>query len=354
MKRILTFLFIICICTAAYADYIIVSRSANIREKPTSESDIVYKAQRGEYLSLLDSLKQYNGYYYIETQDGARGYIYRTLVRRYLGGIPPEALEKPDENEIYGTGQIPADYYTGTENQTGERLKAQLHSIIRNHKVFSYDELWDILAVTDQDMQNPDHVILIYSGRSQNAAERDRGTKYNYLAHGFTLIDSWNREHIWAKSHGFANETDTPYTDLHHIRPADRSTNSARNTRSFDNCLKQYFDNGGTVQTECYTSETEWKWEPPDDEKGDIARMIFYMDVRYEGQDMDLEIVDYLPEKGTKEKMMGKLSTLKEWHKQDPVDNWERRRNQIIYEKYQGNRNPFIDHPEWVAKIWGN
>ena len=354
MKRILTFLFIMFFCIASYADYIIVSRNANIREEPTSESGIVCKVQRGEYLVLLDSLKQYNGYYLIETQDGINGYIYRTLVRRYLGSIPPKAIVKPEETEMYGAGQVPDDYYIGTENLTGGKLKAQLHFVIRNHKVFSYDELWDALAVTDQDIHNPDHVILIYSGRSQSATQRDMGTNYNYLAHGFTLIDSWNREHVWAKSHGFKNKTDTPYTDLHHLRPADRSTNSARNTRSFDNCMKQYFDNGGMVQTECYTSDTEWKWDPRDEVKGDIARMIFYMDVRYEGQEMDLEIVDYLPEKGTKEKIMGKLSTLKEWHEQDPVDNWERRRNQIIYEKYQGNRNPFIDHPEWVVKIWGN
>ncbi len=353
MKRTFAFLIIICFCAAVYADYIIVSRNANIREEPSSVSDVVYKAQRGEYLILLDSLKQYNGYYYIRTQDGINGYIYRTLVRRYLGSIPPEAIEKPEDTEIYGTGRVPSDYYASTDNLTGEKLKARLHAIIRNHKFFSYNELWDILAETDQDVHNPDRVILIYSGRSQSTAQRDRGTRYNYLAHGFTLNDSWNREHVWAKSHGFPNETDTPYTDLHHIRPVDRSINSARNTRSFDNCLKQYFDNGGTVQTECYTSDTEWKWEPPDNEKGDVARMIFYMDVRYEGQHMDLEIVDYLPEKGNKEKIMGKLSALKEWHRQDPVDNWERRRNNIIYEKYQGNRNPFIDHPEWVWEIWG-
>ena len=354
VKRILTFLFIVCLCLATHADYIIVSRSANIRVEPTTESDIVCNVQRGEYMVLIDSLKQYNGYYHVETQDGIRGYIYRTLVRRYRGSIPPEAIVNPEEAEYFGALKIPDDYYIGTEDLTGEKLKAQLHSIIRDHKVFSYDELWDILAETDKDMHHPDHVILIYSGRSQSAAQRDMGTNYNYLAHGFTLGDSWNREHIWAKSHGFENETDTPYTDLHHIRSADRSTNSARNTRSFDNCPNQYFDNGGRVQTKCYTSDTEWKWEPPDEVKGDVARMIFYMDVRYEGPEMDLEIVDYLPERGTKEKIMGRLSTLKEWHEQDPVDNWERRRNQIIYEKYQGNRNPFIDHPEWVVKIWGN
>jgi endonuclease I len=84
------------------------------------------------------------------------------------------------------------------------------------------------------------------------------------------------------------------------------------------------------------------------------------MAVRYEGylkdgvKIDDLEIIDEIIPKGSKEPKMGKLSTLLEWHTQDPVDNWERRRNHIIYSKYQGNRNPFIDFPEFADKIWGN
>lgn len=80
--------------------------------------------------------------------------------------------------------------------------------------------------------------------------------------------------------------------------------------------------------------------------------MIFYMAVRYEGPAYNLEIVDHVVPKGNKYPIIGKLSTLLEWHKNDPVDNWERRRNHIIYLKYQGNRNPFIDYPQWVEIIW--
>ncbi len=95
-------------------------------------------------------------------------------------------------------------------------------------------------------------------------------------------------------------------------------------------------------------------FEPADNVKGDVSRMLFYMDVRYEGNDDskvgDLSLVD---KTGTSGNELGKLCTLLEWHAQDPVSNWERRRNERIYER-QGNRNPFIDHPEWASSIYGD
>jgi len=257
-------------------------------------------------------------------------------------------------SNLIGVGQIPPDYYGATTGLTGENLKIHLHKIICNHKKFTYNQAWDAIAKTDCDDITGENVVLLYTLRSQPAAHRDRGTSYNYTTNGYTLNDSWNREHVWPKSHGFPKESDTAYTDLHHLRPADRSVNSARNTRSFDYCTDVYFDNGGTVETVCKTSREQWTWEPPDEVKGDIARMLFYMAVRYEGPDYDLEIVDSIIPSGNKKPIIGKLSVLLEWHKNDPVDNWERRRNHVIYHDYQGNRNPFIDHPEWVELIWGN
>ena len=275
--------------------------------------------------------------------------------RLHTGPVSEQEKQTEASNSavnVFGIGQIPVGYYSGTETLKGEALKKKLHMIIRNHKVFTYDQAWEILAVTDQDPGNPDNVVLLYTLRSQQAFFRDRGTTFDYSANGYSLIDSWNREHVWAKSHGFPNPSDTAYSDLHHLRPADRSTNSARNTRSFDLCTEIYFDNSGTVETPCYTSSNTWSWEPPDEVKGDIARMLFYMAVRYEGPGYDLELVDYVVNKGNKEPMLGNLSTLLEWHYNDPVDNWERTRNHIIYTQYQGNRNPFIDNPHWVEAIW--
>ena len=140
-------------------------------------------------------------------------------------------------------------------------------------------------------------------------------------------------------------------TDLHHIRPADVSVNSRRGHLDFDNGGEIYQDNDGL--TECrYDGDS---WEPRKAVKGDVARIIFYMAVRYEGQDgnvPDLKVTDIIMV-DTKQGFHGKLSTLLKWHKEDPVDYFERRRNERVYE-LQKNRNPFIDHPEFVDEIWGD
>lgn len=100
-------------------------------------------------------------------------------------------------------------------------------------------------------------------------------------------------------------------------------------------------------------SNESWTWEARDEVKGDVARMMFYMVIRYEGDDNepDLELTDSLLHRSSKAPLHARLSVLLEWHINDPVNVIERRRNDIIY-SYQGNRNPFIDHPEYVVLIW--
>jgi len=114
-----------------------------------------------------------------------------------------------------------------------------------------------------------------------------------------------------------------------------------------------YLDNG--VATGCYTSTDKWAWQPRKEVQGDAACIIFYMATRYEGEngEPDLKVVDYLPAKGDKSPVHGKLSTLLIWNKRDTVDSFERHRNDVVY-SYQHNRNPFIDHPEFVNRIWGS
>jgi len=241
---------------------------------------------------------------------------------------------------------IPEGYYAGTEGKSGEELKQILHTIIRGHTRISYSAAYTALQNTDEDPLNPQNVILLYTGRSQHEDYQDHGSTYDYEQFGGTYNDSWNREHVWPKSHGFPNDTDTAYTDIHHLRPADRTVNSARGTKDFD---------WGTIRhdeaTECFYDSTVW--EPRDAVKGDVARMIFYMTVRYENPNTyDLEMVDYTGT-STYTPYLGKKSTLLEWHLQDPPDDFEQRRNDVIY-GIQHNRNPFIDHPEFASYIWGD
>jgi len=246
---------------------------------------------------------------------------------------------------LYSCASKYEGYYHSVKRLKGDKLKSSLHKIIKDHVEFPYSskniDTWDILKETDQDPANPDNVILFYSGWSVNAAQE------------FNNHAGWNREHVWAKSHGGFKTRMGVGTDLHNLRPSDITVNEARRNEDFDYGGDICIDEDGS--TECRSDKDSW--EPRDEVKGDLARMLFYMAVRYEGGDdeLDFELVDRVksfemnaPGKG----FHGKLSTLLEWHKIDPPDEFEIRRNDIIY-SYQQNRNPFIDHPRFVWKIWG-
>ncbi|AOH56870.1 ribonuclease [Peribacillus muralis] len=224
-------------------------------------------------------------------------------------------------------------YYDTAIGKSGSSLKNALHEIIDDHVEISYANVWDALRETDEDPNNANNVILLYTGRSQGKTVNGSG------------VNDWNREHVWAKSHGDFGTTLGPGTDLHHLRPADVSVNSTRNNLDFDNGGSEHSEAKGNY----YDSDS---WEPRDGVKGDVARMLFYMAVRYEGDDgeIDLELNNQV-NNGTAP-YHGKLSVLLKWNEQDPVDAFERNRNEVIYNKYQHNRNPFIDHPEWASAIW--
>ena len=260
-------------------------------------------------------------------------------------------------NPTYGIVQtnIPQDYYQEANGKSSEQLKEALYQIISNHTVFPYTssstDTWDILQLSDQDPQNHDNMILVYTGRSQDKGYRDGSGNYSQYENGNgTQNNSWNREHVWPKSHGFPDEDDNAYTDVHNLKPSDRSVNSSRGTKDYD-----YGGSQHSEATDCLTDSDSW--EPSDSVKGDIARILFYMVVRYDpGYDhnnnsFDLELVDYTTP-GNNDPILGKLSSLIQWHFDDPVDDFEINRNEVIF-GFQQNRNPFIDHPNLVTSLWG-
>ncbi|MFE0844865.1 endonuclease I family protein [Streptomyces rochei] len=224
-------------------------------------------------------------------------------------------------------------YYKDAIGKTGDSLKSSLHTIISDQTKLSYSAVWDALKVTDQDPADSGNVILLYSGisRSKSLNGGDTG--------------DWNREHVWAKSHGDFGTATGPGTDIHHLRPEDVRVNSVRGNKDFDNGGSGFTDSGGSL------TDSD-SFEPRDAVKGDVARMIFYMAVRYEGGDgwADLEVNGSVDNGSSP--YIGKLDVLKQWNDEDPPDAFEERRNQVIYDTYQHNRNPFVDHPEWVETIW--
>jgi len=228
-------------------------------------------------------------------------------------------------------------YYQTAIGQSGATLKSALNTVIKDHVRFTYSQVWDGLGYADEDPNNTNNVILLYTNRSEPKVNR---------AGMSNSQDAWNREHVWAKSHGFPSSSQHAYTDMHHLRPADVSVNSSRGNKDFLN--------GGSEISEAPGTFTDSdSFEPTNTAKGDVARMIFYMDVRYEGNDNsgtdDLSIANGITSTGVTQ--LGDLCTLLQWHISDPVSDWERRRNNRLFE-WQKNRNPFIDNPQWANDLY--
>ncbi|MFJ3586919.1 endonuclease I family protein [Streptomyces sp. NPDC090127] len=251
-----------------------------------------------------------------------------TMAYASAGQAPPARDGAPAP----AAGPLDDTYYDGAVGKTGAELKSALHDIIDEQTALSYDEVWEALKITDEDPGNPDNVVLLYSGRSQ--AKGTNGGEAN----------DWNREHVWAKSHGDFGTATGPGTDIHHLRPEDVSVNATRGNLDFDE--------GGSPVDEAPGSLVDGdSFEPRDEVKGDVARMILYMAVRYEGSDgfPDLEPNDQVDNGSAP--AMGRLAVLKQWNTEDPPNAFETARNDKIF-GIQKNRNPFVDHPEWVAEIW--
>ena len=239
------------------------------------------------------------------------------------------------------SSQIPTGYYNSAENKSDQSLRLALHNIIDDHTAYSYTssstDTWDILKEADADPNNANNVLLIYTRESVNGAQE------------YASGSGWNREHVWAKSRGDFGTATGAGSDVHNLRASNINVNSTRSNYNFDDCTISSCEN--TFWN--YYSSSALVFEPRDEDKGDVARIIFYMDIRYEGDngELDLEMTESLLSTSSKIPRHGVRSTLLEWHVQDPVDDFERNRNNVIYD-YQGNRNPFIDHPELVEYLW--
>ena len=235
-------------------------------------------------------------------------------------------------------------YYqqANVDGLTGEALKSALHNLIDDHSTVSYDGLKTAMKITDRDWASSPLTSAELSTYTHND-DPNLDVFYSNSTIKSSNIGSsentWNREHTWAKSHGNFGESSPAGTDLHHLRASEAYYNSKHGSLDFG-------DTG---------------WTPPYvNDKGDIARMIFYMPVRYfefiSVADPKLEILNSKTSGNTASSTvtgkMGILDDLLAWHYEDPVDDFEIHRNNLIYNNYQYNRNPFVDHPEWVDMIY--
>ena len=243
--------------------------------------------------------------------------------------------------------QPPANYYNSANGLTGDQLKMALHNIIKGHNSISYNQIWNAFWSTDN---KGDGVVWdMYSDRPNGnppyvykLGEDQCG---NYSGEG----DCYNREHSWAQS-WFGNDN-TAKTDLHHIFATDGFVNQKRSNYPF-----------GEVRTASWTSQNGSKlgysktpgysgtvFEPLDEYKGDFARALMYMSVRYYTEDGSWSSSD-MTNKSVIQPWA--IAMLLRWNDLDPVSQKEINRNNAIYNDYQHNRNPFVDNPEYARMIW--
>ncbi len=271
-----------------------------------------------------------------------------------------------------GGAQEPPGYYDSVDLSSEATARLTIHQVIDDHQRYPYTssgiDTWDILEEAMTDPSDPGRILDVY----KNASYPKYGQGNN----------DYDREHPWPKSFGFPiyNGSNYPYTDCHVLLLCDASYNGSRGNRPYRTCSGSSderptdFNNGQGGGSGTYPGNSNWtnglytlgSWETWNGRRGDVARALLYMDVRYEGgthggtgaAEPDLILTDNeslidASNTGQNESVayMGMLSVLLQWHAEDPPDDFERDGHEVVY-GYQGNRNPFIDHPEWVDCVF--
>lgn len=251
---------------------------------------------------------------------------------------------------ISAHAQIPSGYYN-TATGTGATLKTQLYNIIKGHTSVSYDYLWTAFKTTDDVANQGVYLWDTYSNCNFLLGSDQCG---NYSGE----CSCYNREHSFPKS-WFGGTTAPMYTDLFHVIPTDGYVNNQRGNYPYGEVSSPtYTSNAGLKLGPCsYPGYTGTVFEPLDEYKGDMARNYFYMATRYENiistwYANDVNADSVLQNNSFPVFETWFLNMLGEWNTQDPVSQKEIDRNNAVY-AIQNNRNPFIDHPEYVYQIWG-
>lgn len=249
---------------------------------------------------------------------------------------------------------IPTGYYN-TATGTGAALKTQLYGIVSGHTAKSYDYLWTAFQTTDDKMNGK--VWDMYSDNATATPPYEFTFGSNQCGTYSIEGDCYNREHSMPSS--WFNDAAPMYTDLFHLYPTDGKVNGIRSNYPFGEVgtVTWTSANGSKLGVCNYPGYTGTVFEPIDEYKGDFARSYFYMATRY--QDViagwyanSVEANAVLQNNAFPVFETWFLNMLGEWHTADPVSQKEIDRNDAVY-GIQGNRNPFIDHPEYVYSIWG-
>ncbi len=243
--------------------------------------------------------------------------------------------------------QIPNGYYNDAAGLEGTALRVALHNIIDDHTSLEYGDIYDILDQTDQKPNGKvwDMYSDVPGGTPPYEYTFFEDECGNYSGEG----SCYNKEHSWPKS-WFGGQVYPMHSDLFHIVPTDGYTNGMRSNYPFGEvgAANWTSQNGSKRGYSNYPGYSGIVFEPIDEYKGDFARGYFYMSTRYYEEDNGWPGSDMVD--GAEIKPWA-LAMLLEWHYNDPVSDKETDRCNAIY-NLQDNRNPFIDHPEYVSLIW--
>lgn len=271
------------------------------------------------------------------------------VVALCLGFLPllPNVQQQTALAETTWENTYTGSYYDNlTTDLEGSAFRQELAELITDThtKYTSYSGLANAFKVADADPDNNGNVIWFYTG-----------TSVPFSGFGGS-VGATNREHVWPKDGGDAFPAESgPGSDAHHLRPTEQSLNSTRGSKNFDevaqtsaNVVKEngssgYGNSAYGADALCYSSGSFFY--PAKGYRGATARILFYVQTRW--GDHNLEFVDG----AGSSKTIGKISTLLKWHLEEPPTEEEIRRNEVVF-GLQGNRNPFIDHPEYAAQIY--
>ncbi|MXS70492.1 T9SS type A sorting domain-containing protein [Flavobacteriaceae bacterium W22] len=253
------------------------------------------------------------------------------------------------------SAQAPANYYS-TATGTGATLKTQLKNIITaGHNPGSYNGLWTAYQTTDRDYyyENDGTILDIYSENPTAADPYNYTVGANQCGSYNSEADCYNREHIVPQS--LFNEASPMVSDVHFIRATDGYVNNMRGSLPFGKVgVTNYISNNGSKRGNSVSpGYSGVVFEPIDEFKGDVARMIFYFVTRYETQLSGFSSGNMLGNSAYPGLQQWQLDQLLAWHALDPVSSTEIGRNNASY-VYQGNRNPYIDNPNYVNLVWGS
>jgi len=247
---------------------------------------------------------------------------------------------------LVGFAQIPPNYYDNAIGKRGVQMQAALHNIIKGHTSISYSQIWTSCQTTDKKANGK--VWDMYSDIPGSTPPYE----YTFITDQCGSYSGegscYNREHSFPKS--WFNNQSPMKTDIFHIYPTDGYVNGRRSNYSYGEVSNPTWtsQNGSKLGPNTIPGFTGTAFEPIDEYKGDFARTYFYMATRYYTEDGNWNNNDMMNKSQPKP---WALNMLYQWHLQDTVSQKEIDRNNDVY-GIQHNRNPFIDHPEWVDSIW--